>query len=60
MTLTINMADGNNCRFEARDGGEEVLRQIEEEDGQFIKFRNGKYKCLINREYIVSIVVWED
>ena len=59
MTLAINMADGNNHRFEARDG-EEVFRKIEEADGQFVKFRNDKYKCLINREYIMSIVIWED
>ena len=59
MTLTINMADGNNHRFEARDG-EEVFRKIEDADGQFVKFRSDKQKCLINREYIVSIVVWED
>ncbi len=38
MTLTINMADGNTHRFEARDG-EELFRK---------------------REYIVSIVIWED
>ena len=59
MTLTINMADGNNHRFESRDG-DEVLRKIEEADGQFVKFRSEKYKFLINREYIVSIVAWED
>ena len=59
MTLTINMADGNNHRFEGEEG-EEVFRIIENTSGQFIKFRSDRYKCLINREYIVSIVVWED
>ncbi len=59
MTLTIKMADGNNHRFEARDG-EELFRKIEEEDRQFVKFRSDNYKCLINREYIMSIVIWED
>ena len=59
MTLTINMIDGNNHRFEGRDG-DEVFRRIVEQDGQFVKFRSEKYKCLINREYIVSIEAWED
>lgn len=59
MTLTINMADGNNHRFEARDG-EDALRKIENTDGQFVKLRGDKYKFLINREYIVSIVILED
>ena len=59
MTLTIYLVDGNKYQFEGREA-EEVFRKIEDKDIQFIEFRREKYLCMINREYIVSIVIWED